>query len=176
MSIAEVKFLEQLYAVLAIEPKGLYAALNREPSTAFGADPVRPVGREKVASEIILDQERLARKRADTEAVSRLLTDIFVEDVTPAVKIAPISKGNPAFKGLDTPHGRLLEKLSVNGALTRSIFDGDARALNLLPDGAMATINEWALDHFGEVIMDDGESVRFVASLHAALERMRVPI
>ena len=173
LSVAEVKFLERLYEALGMDPKALYSVLNQDVSSSAGPSSFVPPRISNIGSEIVLDHEQLARRRADTEVVSRLLSDIFVEDTLPIARADPTSIGNPPFSGLDEPHGQLLERLAADGALDRSKFDADARALRLLPDGAMETINEWALDHFGEVILDDGDSVIFVNSLRPEIDNLR---
>ncbi len=167
----EVRFIERLYKTLSLPIDAAYSALHRGalvsddpvtianaaiiPGTAIPAPPA-----PKRAG-VQIDHERLSRIREQTAAVSTLLSEIFVEDAShqPDVRISPERDGACRFRGLDEPYGELLAGLVDEGSWSWSEFETRAKALKLLPDGALETINEWAFDQFDEALLDHGDKI-----------------
>jgi hypothetical protein len=119
--------------------------------------------------EVTIDPERLARIQEETHAVSILLSSVFAEEVE-AIQPAPSASGEAtvngcAFPGLHRAHSALVTVLLDQGPLPRSEFDARAKALKLMADGSLEEINEWAFDHFGEPLIEDGDPVMIAASL-----------
>ena len=77
-----------------------------------------------------------------------------------------------AFPGLDAAHARLVEALGKSPTWNRPDFEREARACDLLPGGALETINEWAFDRFGDPLIEDGDVMTLDADL---LARSREP-
>lgn len=171
----EVRFLERLHKALGLSADDVYSAIHRG-SIVIDDDKATPAPRpgEEAAtprqpgSAIEIDPVRLARLRRETEAVSGLLSEIFIEDAgrtaDPAIVAPPLSApgGDAAFPGLDGPHARLLEEVLRTGGLPRDDYEGRARSLALLPDGALETINDWAFENFDEPLLEEGEVVTIV--------------
>lgn len=117
------------------------------------------------APEITLDPERLRRIREDTARVSGLLAAIFVEEQEtrpdppppPSAPAGPEDEGD--FDGLDHHHACLLRAVAERVSLSRTEFAALAREEGLLPDGAIEVINDWALDRFDDVLIEDGDTV-----------------
>ena len=86
-----------------------------------------------------------------------MLAEIFVEDEQTSQ--VPEGVGGGPLAGLDAEHAALLTRLLSRTEWTRDEFDKAATEAGLMPGGAMETINEWAFDHHGEPIVDDGETV-----------------
>jgi tellurite resistance protein len=183
---AEVKFLEKLYKTLGFPTDEVYAALHRggvevdEPVAVAKAEPSRGVPIPKrpepaspTSNVVEIDAARLERIKAETSAVSSLLADIFVEDTPPPpAPFAAPSSGPVAFKGLDAAHGELLAAILSAGSLVRGHFDERARALRLLPDGAIETINEWGFETFEEPVIEDDDDVAVAGHLRSRLEQL----
>lgn len=175
---AEVRFLENLYKVLGLPQDDVYGLLHRggggdAPVTVMAARPEAgiPLPREMPKSELLIDSVRLARIRSETTDVSKLLASIFVEDAAPPVeKVVGAEIGR--YGGLDKAHEALLALIVENPETTRSDFDAAARAVRLMPDGAIETINEWAFDKFDEPIFEDDETLIIPAHILKLLEQM----
>jgi tellurite resistance protein len=183
----DVKFLERLHKALGLSKDRVYAELHRIEPPRDEPVPVSeerrvagiPITKEKETpsrspSSVQIDPDRLARVQRETETVSALLAQIFVEESGP-VPTAPAADGHqePAFEGLDHAHAELVEFLEIKGEISRREFDERARALKLLPDGAIERINDWSFDHFDEALLDDGEQVVMATNLRTRLSEMR---
>jgi hypothetical protein len=126
-------------------------------------------------SGIRIDVNRLAAAQKQTQEVSRLLSQIFIEDDASSdtrPKAAAPATGS-SLKGLDKSHAELVEYLEMNGEIPRHEFDERAKSLKLLPDGAIETINEWSFDHFDEPLLEDGEHIVLSAALRERLAELR---
>jgi hypothetical protein len=185
-SPTEVKFLEKLYKTLGFPVDDVYASLHRggvevdapvavskaEPSRGVPI-PERPAPAAPKSNLVEIDAARLERIKAETSAVSSLLADIFVEDTPPPpVPVASPTSGPAAFKGLDAAHGELLAAILAAGSIARGDFDERARALRLLPDGAIETINEWGFETFDEPVIEDDDDVAVAGHLRSQLEQL----
>lgn len=170
VSPAEVKFLESLHEALGLPKDDVYVALHRhsvaddEPVTVSGEArtpgvPLPPDEKRPSAVRAI-DEQRLARIRQETLAVSELLAGIFVEEeeeqAAPATRAA--SEHHARFLGLDEAHGELLWAM-LTGPLSRADFEQRARAVGVLADGAIETINEWGFETLDEPVLEDGETI-----------------
>jgi len=188
----DVKFLERLHMALGLPKDRVYAELHRIEPATDNPVPVSvekrvagiPIPKERetpvrASNSIQIDPGRLARVQRETETVSALLAQIFVEESGP-VPIAPATVANdhehPAFEGLDHAHAELVEFLEIRGEISRHEFEERARALNLLPNGAIERINDWSFDRFDEALLDDGEQVVMAANLRTRLAELRETI
>ena len=167
---AEIRFLEKLYKALGLPQDEVYAALHRGPASrdepvtvaeataaphdgvAIPHEPVAPTG-------VQFDPARLARLRLETAEVSSLLAGIFAEEEAPIAPPAVVAASSARFEGLDVAHGELLRAVVDGGGLDRGTFDARAKALKLLPDGAIETINDWAFDSFDEPVLEGDDDL-----------------
>lgn len=184
---AEMKFLEKLYKALGLPADELYSAVHRgaividEPVTVVTEEAPRgraipkrpaPAAAEPASSGIKIDLARLERIKNETSAVSNLLADIFVEE-TPA-PAAPIVVESSPFEGLDAAHAKLVALFLAQPEYDRGAFEEQARGLQLMPDGAVETINEWAFDTFDEPLLDGEDTIVVAEHLVAKLKEMEV--
>lgn len=170
----EVGFLEQLYKALDLPVEDVYGAIHRfDRPSPLPASPADEVNSRADGRKVTIDPERLRRRRAETQEVSRLLSTIFVED-EPATGATPPAAGTSAYSGLDPAHGILLASIAnAGGALSRSQFDEAAKRLALLPDGAIETLNDWAFGQFDEPMIDADVDIEIVYHLRERLEEIR---
>ncbi|TAJ53887.1 MAG: hypothetical protein EPO54_01920 [Brevundimonas sp.] len=167
---AEIRFLEKLYKALGLPQDEVYAALHRRPAsrdepvtvaeaTPAAKDgfaiPVEPV----VPASVQIDPARLARLRLETAEVSSLLAGIFAEEEAPVTSPAVVAATSARFEGLDVSHAELLGAVVDGGGLDRGTFEARAKALKLLPDGAIETINDWGFDRFDEPVLEGDEDL-----------------
>ncbi len=164
----QVAVLEAIHDALGVPRSSLYSGLNAsigEAATSASepvlvseevAEAAHPISRPVVAAGPS-DIDRLDRIRAETDRVSRMLADIFVEEEQPP-ELAEDARGGP-LAGLDAEHAALLTQLLSRTEWPREEFDSAVTEAGLMPDGAMETINEWSFDHHGDALLEDGETV-----------------
>jgi tellurite resistance protein len=164
---AEVRFLEALHKALGLPQQGAYSLLHRGGAVDQGPVTVAPEERAAgtplpaaaAASALInIDSGRLDRIRSETQQVSELLANIFVDEAEVAAAVAAPPAAGSRFERLDHAHAELLWSV-VCEPLPPEQFEAYARKLNLLPDGAMETINEWGFETLDEAIMEDEEVI-----------------
>ena len=119
------------------------------------AIPQEPV----VPTTVQIDPARLARLRLETAEVSSLLAGIFAEEEAPVAPPAVAETTSARFEGLDVAHSELLGAVVDACGLDRATFDTRAKALKLLPDGAIETINDWAFDRFDEPVLEGDDDL-----------------
>ncbi|AWN35088.1 TerB N-terminal domain-containing protein [Methylobacterium radiodurans] len=188
---AEVKFLERLHKALDLPTDAIYAGIHRGGGPTADTDngaTARPRAFPNVSQApsgaVTIDIARLERIRRETQAVSSLLSDIFIDDTSSVVPaLAPTDASTPVvpdpedhlsapgtFQGLDPAHAELLANLLVLAEpIGREVFEREARLRRLLPDGAMETINEWSFDRFGDALLEGEEDLCVAAHLRDQL-------
>ena len=185
----EVRFLERLHKSLGLPSDAVYSGLHRKTKAPDEPVPITvekrvsgiPIPKQTEAAAIAatgirIDAARLAQVQKETQAVSDLLTQIFVEDAERGNNSTPrdlAAVSASAFEGLDEAHAELVEYLEIKVQITRQEFEERARSLKLLPDGAIEKINDWAFDRFDEPLLEDGEQVIMEARLRSRLAELR---
>ncbi len=164
VSPAEVKLLERVYKTLQLDPQSLYSDLHVAASGSSvgssqttpsipGASPSKPVGG------FALDQERIAQLQRETEQVSALLAQVFVDD-KPAepddVVVEETVEGTSTICGLDADHSALLRVLVSRTEWSRDELEAVASDMELMLDGALERINDMAFEHF-DMPVTEGE-------------------
>lgn len=185
VSQATMAVLERLHDAWGLDRRGLYVALHREAAATFApaSEPVvverradrtgafripSPPEQPRPASSpvhgLVIDMDRVGAILRETREVAEVLASIYEEDdettVVPARQdVAETAQNGGAvrYPGLDADHARLVEELRNREAWSRSDFEARARAIGLMPDGAIETINEWAYDCFDEALVEDGD-------------------
>lgn len=173
----EVKVLSKIYPLLGLEPQSLYSDVHQLMSaqTAPAEEPVpmRPAELPKgfaiprppeaaPSRAIELDLAKVKAKLAETERVSRLLGEIFVEEEesAPVAPPAPVPAADEyAIAGLDGAHSALLLRLGGSASWERAQVERLADALGLLPDGALEVINEAAIAACGTPLLEGDELI-----------------
>lgn len=164
----------------------LHAALTGSLAPAGGPVTVRPAGEPEPGYPIpvpptaapaetgfVLDPTVIQAKMSETAAVSALLSGIFDEDQAPPTPgqgepewpqqpgpKEPAGTGSGAASsvaGLDQAHSSMLHALAGRNQLDRNEFDDLAAHHGLLPDGALDTLNEAALDASDEPLIEGDE-------------------
>lgn len=185
VSQATMAVLEKLHDAWGLERRGLYAALHREAAGTFvpASGPVvvelradrtgafripSPPEQSRPASSsadgLVIDMDRVGAILRETREVAEVLASIYEEDDEPTVVPArqnvaeAVQSGDAVrYPGLDADHARFVEELRSWEAWSRPDFEAQARAIGLMPDGAIETINEWAYDSFDEALVEDGD-------------------
>lgn len=172
----EVKVLTKIYPLLGLEPQSLYSDMHQlmsaQQAPAAEPVPVRPAElpqgfaiprlSQAPSQPIELDLDKVRAKLAETERVSRLLGEIFVDEEeavhAPPPAAAPAAD-DYAIAGLDGVHSALLLRLAGSASWERAHVERLANALGLLPDGALEVINEAAFVACGAPLLEGDELI-----------------
>ncbi|MXZ20153.1 MAG: hypothetical protein F4Y84_06030 [Caldilineaceae bacterium SB0665_bin_25] len=182
---AEVRQLEKLYTQLGLD-KGMVArdihslASSRLPrpegkSDTSSATPIK--AQDGSPSAFSLDHELLRRYEEETREAQSVLESILVDEdlieesdnETPTA--APTDSGS--IPGLDTQYRRLFDKLIAKEEWTHEEMERFCDGLQLMTNGAVETINDWAFAHVGAPLIEEGSAVHIdieVAEEIAALQ------
>ena len=175
----EVRTIEKIYRLLGFDPKQAYGDVHslqagdawrpaerpitvRPPEAtkagrAIPAPPSQPSVPE--TGRIDLDMDRVERTLAETEAISRVLAEVFTEEPSeqddPEVdRVAPNT-----VAGLDARHTALLRALDGRAELSGEEFEKIAERLDLLADGAYETLNEAAFEGVDSPLLEGEDPV-----------------
>jgi hypothetical protein len=176
-----VQFLERLNKVLKLPKDKVYTDLHRAAAASDEPVVIAPESRirgipipKQPQPGIYIDPARLAAVQKQTQAVSQILTQIFADDAGPTKpEVAVPHVNGSAFDGLDKNHAELVEYLEIKGEIEKQEFEERAKALKLLPAGAIETINDWAFDHFDEPLLEEGEQIVLSPHLRERLAELR---
>ena len=175
-----MRFLERLHKALGLPRENVYADLHR--AAAARDEPVIVLAENRVPGipiprpeEIRIDPSRLAAVQKQTQEVSRILRQIFVDDAGDSKIAGESSSAGDAspFEGLDKDHAELVEYMEMKGEIPHQEFEGRAKALQLLPAGAIEKINEWSFDHFNAPLLEEGDHIVLSANLRERLVELR---
>ncbi|MEU4476484.1 TerB N-terminal domain-containing protein [Micromonospora sp. NPDC023966] len=122
------------------------------------------------ASGVVLDEDVIAAKLAETAAVSALLSTIFTDEEGPAPQPAAMPaarhdepKAEPTTQalipGLDAVHSELLRSLAAHPTWTRAAYEDLAERHGVMPAGALDLLNEVAMDAAGEPVAEGDDDV-----------------
>lgn len=177
----EVRALETIYQTFGFDKKDLYSNLHsmgasqlQHNKTASFDNQSLSTTSEALDKGVELDMKRVQKTLADTQKASALLASIF-EEQEPNVTKEALDEGEDEndigaknkFNGLDAIHAQLLTELLVRSSWPKDDYVRLALSLNLLPDGAMEVINEWAFEKHDEPILEDGEPIEVYSDLLA---------
>lgn len=173
---AEIKKLEILFKRMGLDPQSLYHLLHDSSSVRLSDDELSviieategPIGvpippEPAKPSGTRIDLNRLNAIRSETRITASVLSEIFVEE-EPTVEaiIAPepvtIDDGG-VFDGLERRYGFLVGELATQTSWSGADFDNLVRSAGLMPGAAREAINDWALDHFDELFIEDDDPV-----------------
>ena len=171
----EVKLLSKVYRLLDLDPARVHREIHQvttrgergatEPVTMrSGSDERRgfpiPAPRDDspTADEttVELDMDLVKARMAETAAVSSLLGSIFAEEEP--IEHAPVIDA-PSNGRLDAAHAGLLRELAKQDEWCRDAFDELAERFDLLPDGALDTLNEASLDAVDDLVCDGEDPI-----------------
>lgn len=151
----EIKQIEKLYASLGLDKSLVTSDIHHLTSaTKSSLSPLQDTGKTKDVFQ--LDEEILAMHESETSDAKSMLESIFAVDDEPESE--PIAVVNSVNRGLDTTHQALFEQLITKATWTRHEVHELCSKLQLMIDGAIETINEWAYEKVeAQVLDDDGD-------------------
>ena len=176
----EIRTVERLYTAMGLERERVYTDLHAltatpEPITVRPADltsqafaiPSPPAGT------VTLDAARVSAVMADTVRVSQVLGNIFsdVEDDDEEVVDDRVSDADDRLNGLDAAHGAVASVLITRHRWTEEEVSALADAHQLMVDGALETINEWAFENLGDALVEQYDGYEINGDLAQELMR-----
>jgi uncharacterized tellurite resistance protein B-like protein len=152
VSPAEVKMLEKIYKALGVDPKRVFSDVHAVAASTKSTAATRAKAEQ---SGFKLDPARIAELQKDTEKVSALLANIFLEADEPTAVGAPVADVASDAEAVE-PAAGLLDLDEIHTALARMLLSRPewsreelmdvAADMELMLDGALEHINEAAFD------------------------------
>ena len=147
----EVKQIEKLYTHLGLDKDTVSSDIHQ-----LTASNHQPVAGHESSSEFSIDETILALHERQTTEAKSMLEEIFTSaEDNESLEVADAAKD---ISGLDRAHSQLFEQLCTQAQWSRHEVAKICADLNLMIDGAIETINDWAFDLVdAPVLEDDGE-------------------
>ena len=161
----EIKQLEKLYSSL-----GLDKALVSSDIHTFSSNKSRtlpPENKPFVNLDAVsgptfsLNRDLLKVYKEETEGVKAVLESIFVDEKIvdePEDTVEEIYTATKAA-GLDANHATFYDRLIVKEQWSIEEVNAICKELNLMVDGAIEVINDWAFDHVDAPLIDEGSTI-----------------
>jgi len=160
----EVKQLEKLYATLGLKKDQVASDIHAlvapgEPVSL----PKSTVVEASPAKDFCLNKELIRVREEETKQVKGVLEGIFADQeddgTEPGSIPAAIIKATGPLAGLDKAHQNFFHQLLKQETWKRSALNEICKEQDLMVDGAMEVLNEWAFDNANALLIDDGEPV-----------------
>lgn len=168
---AEVKLLERIFKMLGLDAQSVYSLLHVSasapvtvrPSDTSASEFSIPSPPKPKRAGIELDMDRIAALHAESEKVSAILGEIFVEETVrvepdPVTEEAEIEIHN-SIMGLDDEHTALVRLLCTRPEWMRDELEELAQDRGVLLDGALERINEAAFDTYDQPFCEGDDPV-----------------
>lgn len=183
---AEVKMLESVYKALGVDPKKVFSDVHavaaKAPASPAPSGPASvPPASAAVPAQAAgfkLDAVRIAELQRESQEVSALLANIFVDeeaaaqpvDLTEEASTATEPAGAAGLMGLDEAHSALARLLLQRPAWPRSDLADAAADLELMLEGALLSINEAAFDVYDIPFTEGDDPIDVNAEILEKLE------
>jgi hypothetical protein len=176
---AEVKILTRVYKLLDLDPENLFSDLHAvqtkrpdAPVTILQGN-VETTGRSipkptvrsvpDQQTHVSLNIELIEKTLRETRQVQQLLASVFTEEETPRAfqpKPSPPQPATASIIGLDGTHSTLLTKLLKKPEWSRHELEALCNEHQVLPDGAIETINNVAIEKYGDLLFEMGDTLQ----------------
>ena len=177
----EIKAIERLYSAIGLPADGIYADLHaltahaepvtvRRPALSGDVDYAIPSPPEE-DHKVVLDAGRVASLVADTARVSSVLGEIFGDgtDTEEEDLEDSLDGEGGVFPGMDAQHAAFLGELLTRPNWGEIEFATLAKQFRLMQDGALETVNEWAFDRYGDLLIEAYEGYEINPDIAAEL-------
>lgn len=166
---SEIKQLEKLYTQLGLDKSQVTNDLHTLAATSVAHEPVTVAKKDESQSHSIpkpdaepvvgfsLNEELIRIRHAETQQVKGILEDIFVTEDEDEIVTTESETSTTAINLLDKPHQNLLNQLLQKESWSRDSLHEMCKKLELMVDGAMETINEWAYEQVNAPLIEDGD-------------------
>jgi len=173
----EIKALERVYKVLNLNSERIYSDIHAvqtqdKDELTLVVTPKAKKGGLKIPSKatpkekrILIDEKKVEKTLKNTKEVQAILAEIFTSSEEDVESTMTYGTG---ILGLDKPHSNLLKELLVKPAWGRNEYEALCAKYEILPSGAIETINERSYETLNDGLIEDGEEI--IVNLELAKE------
>lgn len=149
---SEIKQIEKLYTSLGLDKSLVTSDIH---AFASSKQPISATSKDASIdkSTFQLDEGILAMHESDTNDAKSMLESIFAVDEEAELEMSPTADVNE--ESLDSPYKELFETLIAKESWPRKEVHELCSKLNIMVDGALETINDWAYDKVDAPVLDD---------------------
>jgi len=185
----EIKSLQRLYRLLGLDPGSahttihslqagetdrtapvtVYAPASQERGFAIPPPTPPAVGRATKRTRG-LDLAAVQSKLAESAKVAELLAGIFVEEEPAQVPFATAASTDSVVGGLDAAHSRIFARLRLRASWPLAEFEALTRSFQLMPQGALDTINEAVIEKCGVALTEGDDPLTIDTTVYAEFE------
>lgn len=162
---SEIKELEKLYKKLGLDKELVVRELHHSASTSAN-QPERGTKEAEVSKatsgqrDAVINEELLKIHESETSSVKKILEDIFVEDDEDEIETPPEpseSSSTNILNLLSEKHQELYKQLIQKEEWPQNELVELCSKLDLMPDGALEVLNDWAYDNVDAPLIDEGD-------------------
>ncbi|MEZ9128121.1 TerB N-terminal domain-containing protein [Vibrio splendidus] len=149
---SEIKQIEKLYTSLGLDKSLVTSDIH---AFASSKQPISATSKDVsiYKSTFQLDESILAMHESDTNDAKSVLESIFAVDEEAELEVRPTADVDE--EGLGNPYKELFETLIAKESWPRKEVHELCSKLNIMVDGALETINDWAYDKVDAPVLDD---------------------
>ncbi|EAQ67747.1 hypothetical protein MED121_17509 [Marinomonas sp. MED121] len=149
---SEIKQIEKLYTSLGLDKSLVTSDIH---AFASSKQPISAASKDFSIDKntFQLDEGILAMHESDTNDAKSMLESIFAVDEEPELEVSLTANANEG--DLDSPYKELFETLIAKESWPRKEVHELCGKLNLMVDGTLETINDWAYDKVDAPVLDD---------------------
>lgn len=160
LDATEIKQLEKLYTSLGLDKSQVSRDVHALATQVMTPQPPTPEQTIAVAQpDFTLNRERLKTYQTETKGVQSILETIFVSDSVDDEPEVPVMSETLSITGLSSKHQQLYTQLVIQAQWSLAEVETLCKSLNLMTDGAIEVINDWAFDQVGAPVIDGGSTV-----------------
>lgn len=171
ISAAEVKQLEKVFAWLGLPASQLYGGLTEigtvEITAAAPTGPGQAIPQPK-PTRPTFDKDRIARISAESAQSAQLLNAVFGGDAAEEVEI-PLEpqalQTEMVFAGLSPAMADFARTLCARPSWGRAELEAMAKTHSLMLEGSIERLNDWAIERFGDLLIENGDPTLIVQDL-----------
>lgn len=164
---SEIKELEKLYQKLGLNKEMVVTELHQSASTSANQSSniagTQELSAESTQRKAVINEELLKVHELETSSVKKILEDIFIEDeedeTVEAVSESQESSETNILDMLSEKHQKLYSTLIQKEEWTQKEIVELCSKLDLMPDGALEVLNDWAYDNLNAPLIDEGNPV-----------------
>ena len=183
---SQIKQIEKLYQALGLDKTLVTSDIhqlttNKKSNSSINNEPQITANSSKGNSPFSFDIELLALHERETAVAKAMLSSIFAveneaeenepkenENLDISDKIATDAQNNMTIEnsdnkatvdGLDSSHSQLYKQLISAEVWQREAVDDLCKSLNLMINGAIETINDWAYENVDAPVLEDDDEV-----------------
>jgi hypothetical protein len=165
VSPAAIDTLTKAYRLLNFNPWRVFSAVHAyatEPVSVSRGQSVPPqhlvphAPGKTISPDSTIDMDKVRAMTSESERVSVLLRDIFLEEDQPGPSISPTKENG---LGLDGLHFRFLEIALTNESWSRADLTGIAKQCQVMVEGAIDRLNDLALDRYQDPLFEGHDPI-----------------